>query len=272
MLSGLAHLGVWLCLGGQWEGPVSWRKPILFGISTGMTVLSIGWLVPKLQPKKFDTLLFAVFGISLVVEVALITVQQWRGVASHFNHDGYLNTVIENWMTYLIVAATLFLAEFTRRSFVRLDAPSDVRLAIRGGMGFLMASCLIGFAILYHGNAEVAVGNDPSTYGKAGVTKFPHGVAIHSLQLFPLACWVMTKLRFTIEQRTRLISYLIASTTMLLLFSVIQTLSGQSRFDLTFGGASCLAIAAICLLPLLAAFVRQFKLLTNIQQDTGSGL
>ena len=87
MLSGLAHLGVWLFLGGQWEGPVSWRKPILFGISTGMTVLSIGWLVPKLRPSKIDMFLSAGLGISLVVEVALITVQQWRGVASHFNHD-----------------------------------------------------------------------------------------------------------------------------------------------------------------------------------------
>jgi len=104
-----------------------------------------------------------------------------------------------------------------------------------------MVSCLIGFAILFHGNAQVTAGNDPSIYGKAGVTKFPHGVAIHTLQLFPLACWLMTKLGLPIEQRTRLIVYLIASTTTLLLFSIIQTLSGQSRFDLTFGGGLCLA-------------------------------
>ena len=259
MLSGLAHLGVWLFLGGQWEGHVSWRKPILFGISTGMTVLSIGWLVPKLQLKKFDTLLYAVFGVSLVAEVALITVQQWRGVASHFNHDGYLNTSIENWMTYLIVIATLALAEFTRRSFTSLEASHDLKLAIRAGMVFLMASCLIGFAILYHGNAEVLAGNNPSTYGKAGMTKFPHGVAIHSLQLFPLACWLMAKFRFTIEQRTRLIGYLIASSTMMLLFSVVQTLSGRARFDLTFGGGLCLAVAAICLLPLFGGIGSRLK-------------
>ena len=259
MLSGLAHIGIWLVLGGEWEGPVSWRKPILFGISTGMTVLSIGWLVPKLRPSMTDMFLSAALGISLVVEVALITVQQWRGVASHFNHDGHLNTSIENWMTYLIVVATLVLAEYTRRSFTSLEAPQDLKLAIRGGMAFLMASCLIGFAILYHGNAEVIAGNNPSTYGKAGVTKFPHGVAIHSLQLFPLACWLMAKFRFTIEQRTRLTGYLIASTAMLLLFSLIQTLSGQSRFDLALGGALCLAIAAICLLPLFSAIGSKLK-------------
>ena len=270
MLSGLVHFGIWLVLGGEWEGPVSWRKPALFGISTGMTVLSIGWLVPKLQPKKLDLFLCAALAISLVVEVALITLQQWRGVASHFNHEGHLNNVIENWMTYLIVAATLSLAEFTRRSFGSLNAPNDLKLAIKGGMAFLMVSCLIGFATLFHENAQVTAGNDPSIYGKAGVTKFPHGVAIHTLQLFPLACWLMTKLGLPIEQRTRLIVYLIASTSMLLLFSIIQTLSGQSRFDLTFGGGLCLAASAICLAPLFFTLGRQLKLVSKPKPSLSS--
>ena len=198
--------------------------------------------------------MYPTFGLLLVAEVALITVQQWRGVASHFNHEGNLNTVIENWMTYLIVAATSLLAEFTRRSFRSLYASGDLKLAIRGGMAFLMVSYLIGFAILFHGNAEVMAGNDPSTYGRAGVTKFPHGVAIHALQLFPLACWLMAKLGFPTEQRNRLIGCLIASTTMLLVFSVVQTLGGQSRFDLTVSGGFCLTVSGVCLLPLLSAF------------------
>jgi len=40
--SGMAHLVVWAVLGGPWEGPVTWRKPILFGISGGLTSLSHG--------------------------------------------------------------------------------------------------------------------------------------------------------------------------------------------------------------------------------------
>ena len=70
----------------------------------------------------------------------------------------------------------------------------------------------------------------------------------------------MAKLRFTIEQRTRLIGYLIASTAMLLLFSLIQTFSGQSRFDLTFDGALCLAATVICPLPFFGAIAAQFRL------------
>ncbi|MFM7108931.1 MAG: hypothetical protein ACKOZU_10100, partial [Planctomycetaceae bacterium] len=37
VLSGVAHVAAWGALGGPWEGPVTWRKPILFGISGGLT-------------------------------------------------------------------------------------------------------------------------------------------------------------------------------------------------------------------------------------------
>ena len=37
--SGLFHLGVWAARGGPWYGPLAWRKPILFGLSAGLTAL-----------------------------------------------------------------------------------------------------------------------------------------------------------------------------------------------------------------------------------------
>ena len=167
----------------------------------------------------------------MVAEVALITIQQWRGVASHFNRSTAFDTLVENWMTFLIVIATFVLAEFTRRCFVSLSAANDLKLAIRGGMAFLMASCLIGFAILFYGNFQVRVGADPSTFGQAGITKFPHGLAIHAVQIFPLACWLLEKAGIPLDRRTLITGFLIASTTRFLVFSLVQTLSGKARFD-----------------------------------------
>ena len=255
LLSGLIHVGVWFVLGGQWEGPVSWRKPILFGISTGLTVLSVGWIYPKLKPQKWDSFLYGLLGLSLVVEVALITLQQWRGVASHFNHSTQLDTLIENWMAYLITFATIALVEFTRRCFVGLNAPSDLKRAIRGGMAFLVISCLIGFLISIHGNSQVAAGGDPSKFGAAGVTKFPHGVAIHAIQLFPVAAWLLLKLGVPLNLRTRAINGLIASTAAFLLFSLVQTLEGKDRFDLTFSGAILLIASLLCLVPIFQVLI-----------------
>ena len=258
LFSGLAHIVVWIILGGNWEGAVSWRKPILFGVSTGLTVLSTAWLYPKLRPWKWDVYLCGMFGFAMVMEVALITIQQRRGVESHFNHSTAFDTLVENWMTYLIVFATIVLAEFTRRCFVSLEAPSDMKLAIRGGMALLMASCLIGFMILFYGNSQATVGANPSTFGRAGVTKFPHGVAIHAIQFFPLVCWGLTKGRVPIAQRTRTTSYLIASMTTFFIFSLAQTLNGRARFDLAFSGA-VLLILTLALFALAVGQVFSFK-------------
>ncbi len=236
VFSGAVHVFVWLTLGGNWEGSVSWRKPILFGISTGLTVLSTAWLYPKLRPWKWDFYLCGLFGFAMVSEVALISLQQWRGVASHFNNATPMDTLIESWMTYLIIIATLVLMEFTRRCFSSLDAPRDLRLAIQGGMAFLIVSCLIGFLILIYGNSQAAIGADPTTFGRAGVTKFPHGVAIHAIQLFPLTCWLLLRIGVPEQQRWRLTACLIAITAMFLLYSLAQTLSGKDRFDLPFSG------------------------------------
>jgi hypothetical protein len=35
---------VFLVDGGPWEGPVSWRKPTTFGISFGLTLITIAWV------------------------------------------------------------------------------------------------------------------------------------------------------------------------------------------------------------------------------------
>jgi len=44
VLVGLAHLAAWLVLGGAWQRPVSFRKPTTFGISFGLTTLTLAWV------------------------------------------------------------------------------------------------------------------------------------------------------------------------------------------------------------------------------------
>ncbi len=55
-LSGLVHLGVLIVSGGDWTGPLSWRKPATFGLSFGLTLATITWVsgfVP-LSPRHGD--------------------------------------------------------------------------------------------------------------------------------------------------------------------------------------------------------------------------
>lgn len=49
ILVGVAHLAVWLVVGGAWAGPVAFRKPTTFGISFGLTTITLIWIAGQLR-------------------------------------------------------------------------------------------------------------------------------------------------------------------------------------------------------------------------------
>ena len=49
MLAGVAHLAAWLVVGGAWQGPVSFRKPATFGLSFGLTTITLAWVTGRLR-------------------------------------------------------------------------------------------------------------------------------------------------------------------------------------------------------------------------------
>src|SRR3954468_23847697 len=83
LLAGLFHLGVYAVRGGPWEGPVSWRKPTTFGLSFGLTLITVTWVSSYLRMRaRTRAVLLGVFAADCVVEVAGITGQAWRGTPS----------------------------------------------------------------------------------------------------------------------------------------------------------------------------------------------
>ncbi len=230
---GLLHLPVWFWDGGGWVGQVSWRKPILFGVSTGVTLISIGWLASKLHQGFADRCVAWVVSVCLVLEVALITIQQWRGTASHFNQTTVLNAAIDHAMFALILIAFVGIVYFTARSFSTLRLPTDYGLAVRAGMLFLVVSCCIGFAISAYGYNRVASGLSPEIVGDRGVTKFPHGIAIHALQILPAVVFGARMLAIETAKRKFLVLSLILSFALQIIFASYQTISGLGRYEIT---------------------------------------
>jgi hypothetical protein len=257
--SGIFHSLVFLIDGGSWEGSVSWRKPILFGISTGITVVSIGWIYPKLKSRFYDLFTMPVFAIAMVAEVALITLQQWRGVPSHFNRSTNFDSGVDDWMTSLIAFASLVIVDIAIRCFQSLEGTRDIKFSIRSGIVFLVFSIAIGFAISIYGQNATNEGLDPAKFGSEGVTKFPHGVAIHAIQFFPVFAFVLAKLRIAEAQRLRILVVSSIAMGLMLAFSVIQTLSGKARFDVDLIGGTLLIFAgcaglAVVVMSIFAAF------------------
>src|SRR5205814_500094 len=86
LVSGLMHLGLLIAGGGSWQGPLSLRKPATFGLSFGVTLVTIVWVASFLRlTDRRRAALVGAFTAACVLETALVSLQAWRGVPSHFN-------------------------------------------------------------------------------------------------------------------------------------------------------------------------------------------
>lgn len=253
VVSGLLHACLWLWEGSSLAGPMSLRKPILFGLSAGVTLISLGWVAGKLRPRTGDGIFFSIMATAMVTEVGLITLQQWRGVTSHFNRETPLDFAILGSIELLIVLVSLGIFELTRRAFGKLDAQTDNAIAIRGGMLLLSLSCLLGFVIVGWGHYQVALGRSPETFGTAGVMKFPHGVPMHAIQMLPMLAWFLTRLDVPLRGRTLSVTLTLVATCTFTIYSLLQTFTGRARFDLWWLSTTVLIVTLVLLVPILVA-------------------
>lgn len=229
--SGVIHLVVWAVLGGPWEGPVTWRKPILFGISGGATAISLGWAWSKLSERWGDVWLARLTAWALLIEVALIDLQRWRGVASHFNRQTPLDSWLYDVMGGLILVVTAVIIDLTVRwCRARPPVATDMLLAARAGLVLLVVSCLLGIWAGAHGDMQVAAGRPPEIFGAAGVVKFPHGVVIHAIQWLPFVAWAARRAGLGDRTRMLLVAAATAASALLLAYALAQTLGGRPRF------------------------------------------
>jgi hypothetical protein len=271
--SGIAHVGVWGVVGGPWEGPVTWRKPILFGISGGLTCLSLGWAFCRLACRRGDGPLAWATALALFVEVALIDLQCWRGVASHFNRATPLDSVLYDVMGWLILGVTLVCLDLTARFFLRPppDMPADMLLAARVGFVLLAVSCLLGIWASVHGDARVQAGRAPESFGAAGVVKFPHGAVIHAVQWLPALAWAARRAGIAARGRLWLVAAASVGSGLLLVYALAQTLLGRPRFAAP-APLMAVGLAAIALLAVPAAIIAAAWLRSRVDPRGARGL
>jgi len=242
--SGLFHIALFAITGASWQGPLSLRKPALFGISGGLTVWSIGWLMTQLRPMRTDRFFVNSIAIALLIEVALITMQYWRGVASHFNHATNLDAAIEFMMLALILLASGLIVYLSVRAFrLRDEIQPPMASAIRGGMWLLSLSCGLGIATSVLGEVSISHGASYEFWGKAGVLKFPHGVALHAIQLLPIVAWLARVLK--IANPLQIVRSALASQVLFLGYAVWQTTQGRDRLDWDAIGACILGLSIV---------------------------
>lgn len=269
LVSGVVHVGVFLADDLQWAGPVSWRKPVLFGFSFGVTLITMGWIMGFMSMGRWAWPLSVSLTFASLLEVALITMQVWRKVPSHFNLETGFDSSVFDVMGLLVVVIALAVVVLTVRSYGSLSAPVSMVWAIRIGLTMLVASQAVGGLIIANGIAAVvpepgafepeAVAT-ASIFGEAGAMKVPHAVTLHAAQVLPAFAWLLAFTAVAERRRLQIVAVAAAGYVSLAVVAALQTFSGRATSDLT-ALAAVLALAGVALLiggasSIVMAFIR----------------
>jgi hypothetical protein len=212
ILSGLIHFGILIGTGASWEGPLSFRKPGAFGLSFGVTLITLTWVSQfvRLGPRT-RRFLIAAFTLACVVETTLVSLQAWRGVPSHFNVTTPFDARIAGSLAIggavlVLVIVTLAIAAFRRNDAV----PISMMIAIRTGFVALVLAQVVGALMIAKGMALMRGGHPQLAYATGGTFKPIHAVTMHGIQLLPVVAWLLSYVDLTERQRSAIVFALAA--------------------------------------------------------------
>jgi hypothetical protein len=195
-------------------GAPAWLKPAKFAISTALFCATVAWMFGYLDASRNLRRLGRILSAALIVEVAVIYLQAYRGTTSHFNISTPLNGAIFGTMG--IGIAVLWLATVALFVIAMRQKFADPAWGWSLRLGLLIT--VIGSAAgglmvrptpeqqLHHETAYVGghtVGAPDGGPGLPGVgwstdhgdLRIPHFLGLHALQLLPLFAWFTRKKR-----------------------------------------------------------------------------
>ncbi|MET8803246.1 hypothetical protein [Streptomyces sp. NPDC004546] len=208
VLSGLVHLGVFAVDGGPWDGPVSWRKPVTFGLSFGLTLIAVTWVTSYLRVgPRLRSALLLVFAADCVVEVGGITLQAWRRVPSHLNMETPFDTAVSVTLAVgggvLVALLTVFaVASFRHRP----TGPAGMPLAVRSGFAILLVALASGAAMIARGVVLTRTGHQEAAYHSTAPLKPLHGVSLHAVLVLPTLAWLLSRSPWSERTRRRIVA------------------------------------------------------------------
>lgn len=228
--SGLTHVGILLVTGGTWTGPTSLRKAATFGLSFGLTLATVAWVVHliPLTGRARTVLLGAFTGVS-VVETTLVSMQAWRGVPSHFNFRTGFDTAVSMTLAaggFVIIATIIGITLATFRAGGR-QTPA-MRLALRFGFATLMVALAVGAAMIATGSVAARGPNPSIAYETAGFLKPAHAVTMHAILVIPALAWLLSFTRWSENQQTNIVRLGIVGYAVMSVVIIIESVTHTS--------------------------------------------
>ena len=232
-------------------GAPAWLKPAKFAASIAIYTVTLAWVFAHL-PEWPRVRRFAgrTTAATLLLEMAVIVVQAWRGTSSHFNISTPLDAVLWSAMgsaiavqtaASVVVAVALWRQRFADRAMgwaLRLGLTIAIAGALLGGlmtrptpdqMNEVRASGRMPIVGAHSVGGRDGGPGLPGTGWSVehGDLRVPHFLGLHALQALPLLALAIRR-RATAAVRERLV--LVASASYALLFAILvwQALRGQS--------------------------------------------
>lgn len=231
-------------------GVSAWLKPIKFALSTGIYSLTLAWVIGCLPgwPRLTRTTAWTT-AVVFVVEVALIGLQAWRGVGSHFNVATPFDAAVFAtmgvaifvlWAASIGITVALFRQRFEDRALGHAVRVGMLLAVIGSGVGGLMTTPTdaqlararaTGVMPLSGAHTIGAADGGPGLPGTGwslehGDLRVPHFVGLHAVQGLPLLALVLRR-RGASRSRERLVAVAGVSYAALFVILLVQALGGQ---------------------------------------------
>ena len=266
MITGLAHLITFLLTpDAVLEGPIGFRKPMVFGLSAGFTLVTMGWLLKfyKSRP-RLHTAMMAMMSAALIIEIIIIDVQRFRSLPSHFNMGTPLDAALWSIMGLSILIFASVSTTQAILSFGKLTGSPTMNLAIRTSMILFFFSQISGQLIVSHGMNQVMVEGTfvleniehSTTVGEAGNLKLPHAISLHSIQALPLLTLLLPVVVLSRRALRALVLGGALGFASITLFTQLHAYNGKHITDLSYGQIIFLGLSLmVFLVPFIVAII-----------------
>jgi hypothetical protein len=221
LVSGLIHLAVLVISRGSWTGPLSLRKPTTFGLSFGLTLISVTWVASFLRlSERARAVLLGAFTVACALETVLVTLQAWRGAPSHFNLETPFDAMVARTLaaggfTLAAVVVVMTVAAFRTNATV----PISLRIAIQIGFVALAGAMFVGAIMIVKGMRLVFAGDPPGAYRLGGALTPTHAALMCGIFVLPMLAWLLSFASWS--ERRRLAVVLVVSVSYIVLASAI---------------------------------------------------
>jgi len=255
-------------------GAPAWLKPAKFAVSIALYVFTLAWaltLIPEWR--RTARVVGWTTAITMVLELAIIGLQAYRGTTSHFNFrtplDGVLFTIMGTAIVVQTLTSIAVAIAFWRQRFedpamgwaLRLGIIITIVGALSGGLMTRPTDAQVAAARAGQGMPVIGAHTVGAPDGGPGLPgtgwstehgdlRVPHFIGLHALQVLPVMAFLLRRLRLGTDKRVRMTLTAAGSYFALFALLLIQALCGQSVLNpdaLTMATFAAWAlITAIC--------------------------